>query len=102
VARDERLRDVVRTGTDVARAEHAHSVHVEVEGLEPGRPYWYQFTGAGGLPESDRTHPDRSRRRAAARIAAARRHLVRELATRTVRRLPPPGGGGPRPDPPPR
>jgi alkaline phosphatase D len=25
----------------------AHSVHVEVAGLEPGRPYWYRFEAAG-------------------------------------------------------
>jgi alkaline phosphatase D len=43
VARDERLRDVVRTGVTLAMPEFAHSVHVEVGGLEPGRSYWYRF-----------------------------------------------------------
>ncbi|KFC69038.1 Twin-arginine translocation pathway signal precursor [Bosea sp. LC85] len=43
VARDERLQDVVRTGVTLAMPEFAHSVHVEVSGLEPGRSYWYRF-----------------------------------------------------------
>ncbi|WP_119681026.1 alkaline phosphatase D family protein [Indioceanicola profundi] len=44
VAADERFRKVVQSGTAVARPELAHAVHVEVTGLEPGRPYWYRFT----------------------------------------------------------
>jgi alkaline phosphatase D len=43
VADDEKLTRVVRRGTATARPEAAHSVHVEVEGLNPGRTYWYQF-----------------------------------------------------------
>ena len=43
VARDEGLRDVVRSGVTLAMPEVAHSVHVEVGGLEPGRSYWYRF-----------------------------------------------------------
>ena len=43
VARDERMADVVRRGTSVAREVLGHSVHVEVDGLEPGRWYWYRF-----------------------------------------------------------
>ena len=34
---------VVRSGETVARPELAHAVHVEVEGLEPGRDYFYRF-----------------------------------------------------------
>jgi alkaline phosphatase D len=47
VARDEAMRDVVRRGT--ARAEHAwaHSVHVDIAGLEPAREYWYRFRWRG-------------------------------------------------------
>ncbi|WP_120077855.1 alkaline phosphatase D family protein [Aurantiacibacter odishensis] len=44
VAADERFRDVVQTGTALARPELGHSVHVEVAGLQPNRPYWYRFT----------------------------------------------------------
>lgn len=43
VAADEQMTRVVRRGTSVATSELAHSVHVEVEGLEPDRWYWYQF-----------------------------------------------------------
>ena len=40
VAADERFTSVVRRGTATARPEHAHSVHVDVRGLRPGRPLW--------------------------------------------------------------
>jgi alkaline phosphatase D len=43
VASDSRFETVVRKGAAVARPELAHSVHVEVAGLEPARPYWYRF-----------------------------------------------------------
>ena len=43
VARDDRFTQVARRGETLARPELGHSVHVEVEGLEPGRPYWYRF-----------------------------------------------------------
>ena len=51
VAEDDRFTRVVRRGTAVARARHAHAVHVEVAGLGPGREYHYRF----------RTGPHRSR-----------------------------------------
>jgi alkaline phosphatase D len=43
VATDPRLARVVQRGTALARPELAHSVHVEVRGLEPDRWYWYRF-----------------------------------------------------------
>ena len=43
VAADPRFRTVVLKGAAVAHPENAHAVHVEVEGLSPGRPYWYRF-----------------------------------------------------------
>ena len=43
VARDEGMSTVVQRGAAVAREALGHSVHVEVEGLEPGRWYWYRF-----------------------------------------------------------
>lgn len=43
VAADENMRQVVRVGTAIATPELAHSVHVAVGDLEPGRWYWYQF-----------------------------------------------------------
>jgi alkaline phosphatase D len=43
VATDPNLRRVVQRGYALARPELAHSVHVEVSGLKPGRDYFYQF-----------------------------------------------------------
>ncbi|MEH1127478.1 alkaline phosphatase D family protein [Micromonospora sp. CPCC 206061] len=40
---DERFRYVVRRGVAVARPESAHSVHIELNGLLPGREYFYRF-----------------------------------------------------------
>jgi alkaline phosphatase D len=44
VATDERMRDVVQKGVATAHPELGHSVHVEVEGLQPARDYFYRFT----------------------------------------------------------
>ena len=44
VATDERMGSVVQRGTTVAPAVLGHSVHVEVERLEPDRWYWYRFS----------------------------------------------------------
>ncbi|OYD96193.1 alkaline phosphatase [Nostoc sp. 'Peltigera membranacea cyanobiont' 210A] len=43
VALDENMKRVVRRGTVLATPELAHSVHVDVRGLNPDRWYWYQF-----------------------------------------------------------
>lgn len=43
LAEDDRMQRIVRKGTATARAESAHSVHVEVDGLAPDRWYWYRF-----------------------------------------------------------
>lgn len=43
VAADRGFGTVVRSGEAIARPELGHSVHVEVEGLEPARPYFYRF-----------------------------------------------------------
>jgi alkaline phosphatase D len=52
VAEDPGFRRIARTGTARAEAHLAHSVHVEVDGLRPHRPYWYRFLldGAGASP----------------------------------------------------
>jgi len=47
IAGDEAMRDVVRRGVAYAPAVFAYSVHVEVSGLAPHRPYWYRFTALG-------------------------------------------------------
>ncbi|MGH9632868.1 MAG: alkaline phosphatase D family protein, partial [Bryobacteraceae bacterium] len=43
VATDERMDHVVKRGSANASPDLAHSVHVEVSGLEPARWYWYRF-----------------------------------------------------------
>ncbi|HEU4628417.1 MAG TPA: alkaline phosphatase D family protein [Gemmatimonadaceae bacterium] len=55
VARDEQFRQVVRRGEAAARPELAHAVHVEVDGLEPGRVYWYRFISGGEASPVGRT-----------------------------------------------
>ncbi len=47
VATDERMRHVVRSGKALAPAQLAHSVHVEVAGLQPRREYFYRFRAGG-------------------------------------------------------
>ena len=41
VAADEGFNRIVAAGRTTAQPAEAHSVHVEVQGLLPGRPYWY-------------------------------------------------------------
>jgi len=43
IASDEAMANVVRRGEATAEQAFAHSVHVDVAGLEPGRSYWYRF-----------------------------------------------------------
>lgn len=47
VAEDEGFRRTVRRGEALAAPEVAHAVHVEVDGLRPGRLYWYRFRAGG-------------------------------------------------------
>jgi alkaline phosphatase D len=43
LASDEQFKTIVKRGTARAEAAWAHSVHVEIDGLQPSRPYWYRF-----------------------------------------------------------
>ncbi|MEM9964786.1 MAG: alkaline phosphatase D family protein [Asticcacaulis sp.] len=47
VASDNGFRHIVASGTAPADIRLGHSVHVEVEGLLPDRPYWYRFAALG-------------------------------------------------------
>ncbi len=55
IAEDERLQRVVARGTATAEPRWAHSVHVDVAGLRPGRRYWYRFTQNGQASPVGRT-----------------------------------------------
>ncbi len=55
IARDPLFADVERAGSETARPEAAHSVHVEVSGLAPGREYWYRFRTGNHVSEPART-----------------------------------------------
>jgi alkaline phosphatase D len=55
VAADEAMKSVVSSGTTTAEPQWAHSVHVDVQGLEPERWYWYRFSAAGEASPVGRT-----------------------------------------------
>ena len=55
VAEDEAMTRFVGSGTVTAVAAWAHTVHVEVEGLRPGRWYWYRFKAGGEISPVGRT-----------------------------------------------
>ncbi|WP_198663274.1 alkaline phosphatase D family protein [Jiangella endophytica] len=90
VATDESFRQVVRRGAAVASPELAHSVHPQVDGLDPGREYFYRFHAGRQVSPTGRTKtlpagPDATFRFATASCQAwyhghftAYRHLVQE------------------------
>src|SRR5262245_28860361 len=41
-------------GVAEADSRFAHSIHIEVSGLEPNRPYWYRFTALGNQSPTGR------------------------------------------------
>jgi len=43
IAGDEAMKTIVRRGEATAEQAFAYSVHLDVAGLQPGRPYWYRF-----------------------------------------------------------
>jgi alkaline phosphatase D len=55
VAEDAGLTRVVRQGAVAAEPQAGHSVHVEVAGLRPDRPYWYRFEADGEVSPVGRT-----------------------------------------------
>lgn len=55
IAEDERMEHIVRSGVVDAEPRWAHSVHVDVEGLRPDRPYWYRFAVMGATSPIGRT-----------------------------------------------
>ena len=55
VATDEGMRQIARRGSASALPDLAHSVHVEVSGLDPDRWYWYRFRSGGAESQIART-----------------------------------------------
>jgi alkaline phosphatase D len=55
IAEDEAFSRVVQRGQATAAPELGHSVHAEVEGLAPGRWYFYRFNTAAGASPIGRT-----------------------------------------------
>jgi alkaline phosphatase D len=55
IAHDERFARVARSGQAQALAQLAHSVHVEVAGLEPDRWYFYRFMVGDAVSATGRT-----------------------------------------------
>lgn len=47
IAADPGFRQIVRRGRGGAHPERAHAVHVEIDNLPAGRPYWYRFHAFG-------------------------------------------------------
>jgi alkaline phosphatase D len=92
VAHDERFGGIARSGSAVAVAEDAHALHIEVEGLEPGRWYFYRFIANGESSPVGRTRtaPSPGERPSLLRLAfgscqhfefgfyAAHRHIAAE------------------------
>jgi alkaline phosphatase D len=55
IAADEAMTKIVQRGIATARPDLAHSVHAEVDGLRPGRWYWYRFDVGGDASPIGRT-----------------------------------------------
>ena len=55
VADDEAFRRIVAKGQATAMPALAHSVHVDVAGLAPGRWYWYRFMFGDAVSPVGRT-----------------------------------------------
>ncbi|MFK8050693.1 MAG: alkaline phosphatase [Halioglobus sp.] len=47
VSRSADMKNIVRQGDQMAIPQLAHSVHVDLQGLEPDTKYWYQFSLPG-------------------------------------------------------
>ena len=64
IAEDPLMQRIVRRGLARAESAFAHSVHLEIAGLKPGRPYWYRFmtNGAQSPVGCARTAPSEDQR----------------------------------------
>ena len=55
VATDERFQRVEQRGITTATTDSAHSIHIELTGLRPGRDYFYRFRAEGYISPAGRT-----------------------------------------------
>ncbi len=55
IAEDDRFTVGVQRGRALASPAWGHSVHVEIGGLSPARPYWYRFLAGGEASPVGRT-----------------------------------------------
>jgi alkaline phosphatase D len=78
VAADPRFRRVMRGGTVLAQPAHAHTVHIEVEGLESARPWVVPVPGRRGA-QPGRPDPHPARPRVVARAAGPGRGVLPAL-----------------------
>lgn len=54
VASDPAMRMIMTRGTAFADPRFAYSVHAEISGLQPGRPYWYRFISGDAVSRTGR------------------------------------------------
>jgi alkaline phosphatase D len=72
VASDERFAQTVSSsGVAVAYPEYHHTLHVDVDGLEPDRVYYYRFRTGSWISETGRTRTAPATTAAAARLTYA-------------------------------
>ncbi|WP_223594583.1 alkaline phosphatase D family protein [Neobacillus bataviensis] len=55
IATDQYFRNIVQRGTELARPELGHSIHVEVSGLKANQVYFYRFKSGNELSPVGRT-----------------------------------------------
>ncbi|MEM7017323.1 MAG: alkaline phosphatase D family protein, partial [Pseudomonadota bacterium] len=55
VASDDSMKTIVQQGEFISRPELAHSVHIELQGLQSNRPYWYRFFAGDEVSPIGRT-----------------------------------------------
>ncbi|MFJ8167351.1 alkaline phosphatase D family protein [Streptomyces sp. NPDC094473] len=72
IARDERFRRIVRRGSATAHPEFGHSVHVDVDGLDADRSFYYRFRAGSWTSPTGRTRtaPARNARNSSLSLAA--------------------------------
>ncbi|MGP4047253.1 alkaline phosphatase D family protein [Streptomyces sp. 2A115] len=71
VATDERFRETARSGIAIAYPEYNHTLHVDVDGLEPDRVYYYRFKTGTWISETGRTRTAPATTAAAAKLTYA-------------------------------